>query len=60
MEDNSMDYISFLRLLDINNVGYRTQVAYDEEGIGYPCIWLDRGGHIEFDLDENFVKIVDY
>lgn len=55
-----MDYISFLRLLDINNVGYRTQVAYDDEGIGYPCIWLDRGGHIEFDLNENFVKIVDY
>ena len=53
------DYDCIKELFDKNNISYRDTFAYDENGIAYPCLWLDTG-HIEFNEFGMIYNIVAY
>lgn len=46
-------------LLKQNGVDFRTSAIYDEFNYQYKAIWFDVG-HIEFDLDDNVTKVVNW
>ena len=53
------DYNCIKELFDKNNISYRDISAFDENGIAYPCLWLDTG-HIEFNEFGMIYNIVTY
>lgn len=52
----------FRQILEKDNVGFHTTILYSTEDNSFCgwAVWLDKGGHAEFNRDKQLTNVVNY